>query len=741
MEKRLFIVANRLPVTVELQDGRPQCRQSSGGLISAVNAYLKCDGRDVFRERLWAGVPDCDEMTWQQAVDTENADFTYLPVFADQKLYERYYDGLANSLLWPLFHYFPSYAEFHEEDHQAYMAVNRLFADRLLAEVRTGDTVWIHDYHLLPLAAMLRQRSPGLAIGFFLHIPFPAFEVFRLIPKSWQRELLTGMLGADVIGFHTDTYRRHFLEAAEKVLQLTATGAELGWDARTVSTGVFPVGIDFEAFHNAGERPEVQQLTEYYRSLKDHKQMLFSVDRLDYTKGLHQRIKGYEKFLLQHPEYMGQVVFVLVIVPSRHHIKAYAEWKRLIDEYIGDLNSSLGTIDWKPVIYQYQHLTTDELAALYRACDVALITPLRDGMNLVAKEFVASRDEQDGVLILSELAGAATELSGALLINPNDAGEIALSIRSALQMDAVEQTARLRMMQDQVRRNDVNHWATTMLKQLEQAGRRRLETTTQDLDLFSRARLLERYTTAGKRLLLLDYDGTLSPFADRPEAALPSDELLALLARLAGDTATDVYIVSGRDSSTLQNWFGHLPVGLVAEHGAKIRRIHRQWEVKAPGLDHCWPVIEQLMDSYVRKCPHSFVERKEFSRAWHYRNADPFQGEQRAAELYTGLQEQAANLPVKILNGHKVIEVRGREVNKGNAVASLLADAAYDFVLCAGDDETDEDMFRVLAKVGGAFTVRIGPQPSLAAYRLYTPYQVHTLLENILNCPKPPRAG
>ena len=740
IEKRLFIVANRLPLTVELQDDQYQCRPSSGGLISAVNAYLARDGRDQFRQRLWVGVAGCDEATWEHAVNTIDADFNYLPVFPDAETYEHYYDGFSNSLLWPLFHYFPSYAEFHEADFAAYIDVNRQFASRLLAEVRPGDVIWIHDYHLLPLAAMLRRQCPDLSIGLFLHIPFPVFEVFRLIPKPWQRELLTGMLGADVIGFHTETYQQYFLQAAEQVLQTDAAGGELAWEGRAVSTGAYPVSIDFDLFHDANLQEDVQQLVSHYQSIKENKKMLFSVDRLDYTKGVHHRIKGYKKFLLQHPEYCGRVVFILVIVPSRHHIKTYAERKSMIDEYIGDINSSLGTIDWKPVIYQYQHLEFEELAALYRACDVALITPLRDGMNLVAKEFVASRNDGTGVLILSEMAGAAAELSGALLINPNDADEIASTIKIAIEMDGKEQEERLNVMQAQIKTHDVNHWASAMLKKLEEVTVRRIAHAARHIDPFSRASLLEHYAAASKRLLLLDYDGTLSPFAARPEQAIPSPELLTLLAQLTRHTDTDVYIISGRDSATLESWFGHLPIGLVAEHGAKIKKIGGSWSAITDDLKACWPQVEKLMAAYIAKCPGSFVEQKEFSRAWHYRGTEPFHGALKAAELYRELLDCVGPLPLQVLNGHKVIEVRSRLVDKGKAVTGLLTNADYDFILCVGDDETDEDMFRAMAGIPGAFTIKIGEQPSLAIYRLHTPYQVHALLENILNSPKPMRS-
>ncbi|GAA4100624.1 bifunctional alpha,alpha-trehalose-phosphate synthase (UDP-forming)/trehalose-phosphatase [Mucilaginibacter panaciglaebae] len=706
-----------------------------------MNAYLAHDGRDRFRQRLWVGVPGCDEAAWQHAVSTADTDFNYLPVFTNAETYEHYYDGFSNSLLWPLFHYFPSYAEFHKTDFAAYMDVNRQFARRLLAEVRPGDVIWIHDYHLLPLAAMLRRQSPDLSIELFLHIPFPVFEVFRLVPKPWQRELLLGMLGADVIGFHTDSYQRYFLQAAEQVLQTVPVDGELTWEGRAVSTGVFPVSIDFDMFHDAGLKNDVQELTTHYQSLKHNKKMLFSVDRLDYTKGVHHRIKGYKKFLLQHPEYCGQVVFVLVIVPSRNHIRTYAERKRMIDEYIGDINSSLGTIDWKPVIYQYQHLEFNELAALYRACDVALITPLRDGMNLVAKEFVASRNDGTGVLILSELAGAATELNGALLINPNDADEIASTIKLAIEMGSSEQQERLNAMQIQIKTHDVNRWAANMLQRLEEVTVRRITNAARHIDPFSRASLLAYYTAASERLLLLDYDGTLSPFTARPEQALPSPELLMLLTQLGKHTNTDVYIVSGRDSASLENWLGHLPIGLVAEHGAKVKKIGHDWSVIADDLKAFWPQVEKLMAAYVSKCPGSFMEEKEFSRAWHYRETEPFHGGVKAAELYRELLDCIGPLPLQVLNGHKVIEVRSRLVDKGKAVTGLLKGAKYDFILCVGDDETDEDMFRATAGIRGAFTIKIGEQPSLATYRLHTPYQVHTLLENIINSPEPRRSA
>lgn len=736
MNKRLFIISNRLPLTVEKNQGVYTIRQSSGGLISAISAYLNKDGKDTFTEKIWAGVPGCTQIAWDAAVAAEQADYNYLPVFVNNKKYDAYYNGFSNSLLWPLFHYFPSFAEYRLSDFQAYMDVNSVFAEKLSLVLKPDDVVWIHDYHLLPLAGMLRKVMPSVTIGFFLHIPFPDYELFRVIPKQWQRELITGMLGADLIGFHTIEYAAYFLATAGIVLKVKQDGQYLQWESRQIKADAFPISIDFNLFHQAYSEIRVSAIRQGYLKLKGDKQLLFSVDRLDYTKGILNRIKGYKKFLVQNPEYIGRVVFALINVPSRDGIKQYAEKKRIIDEYIGNLNSTMGSIDWKPVIYQYQHLEFEELIALYTTCDAAVITPLRDGMNLVAKEFVASRKDKKGVLILSEMAGAAKELTEALLINPNDTVEIADTIKSALEMNEQEQADRLNAMQERIARYDVNVWSADFFDQLAKVKSLQSAFEIKLLDNFAKVNLLNKYATAAKRLILLDYDGTLVPFSKVPRLALPSNELLQLLKQLADNYQNDVYIISGRDSVTLENWLGHLPVGLIAEHGAKMRLKGHDWETQVvDDREDYMRRIKELMNKYVSKCPHSFIEQKEFSIAWHYRNADTFQGNIRAKELFDALTDYTAQLPLNVLNGHKVIEVRGQEVNKGIAVAKVLKTAKYDFILCLGDDQTDEDMFKQLMGVNNAFTVKIGNQPSFATFNMLSPYQVQSLLQTIVEYP------
>jgi trehalose 6-phosphate synthase/phosphatase len=317
MSKRLLIISNRLPLTVEKNGNEFTCRQSSGGLIAAVSAYLNRDGKDAFSEKIWIGAPGCEAEEWNAAYENCETDFKYRPVFIDAEKYDAYYNGFSNSLLWPLFHYFPSYAEYQPAAFDAYMEVNRIFSELVKAEIRTGDLVWIHDYHLLPLAGMLREAFPGLTIGLFLHIPFPAYELFRVIPNEWQRELLTGMLGADLIGFHTMEYAAYFLTALEQELKLKPEESVVFWNDRHIKIEAFPISIDFQHFQDTASQEAVAVKREQYLQLKGDKKMLFSVDRLDYTKGIHNRIRAYKKFLIKHPEYLGRIVFTLVIVPSR----------------------------------------------------------------------------------------------------------------------------------------------------------------------------------------------------------------------------------------------------------------------------------------------------------------------------------------------------------------------------------------------------------------------------------------
>ncbi|HEX8059981.1 MAG TPA: trehalose-6-phosphate synthase, partial [Cyclobacteriaceae bacterium] len=414
---RLILVSNRLPLKATKQDGKTIFTESDGGLVSALKSYFDKNTDVRFEEKFWVGAADFTEKKWKRATSKGQLSSTYQiePIFFEEKMFDKYYNGFCNATIWPLFHYFPSYVEYEESTFEAYERVNEMFRDKILSFIKPGDTIWIHDYHLMLLPAMIREAQPGVTIGFFLHIPFPSFEVFRILHREWKKKIINGLLGADLIGFHTSEYLQHFLKTVTMVSGLDHRYREVFNKKGIVKADLFPISIDFEKFFGAGLNPAVlthkQQIRERFGD-----KIIFSVDRLDYTKGVSQRLSGFAKFLELYPDWRGKVVFIMVVVPSRQIVSKYNERRKMIEEQVGRINGKYSTLEWQPIIYRYSSLPFDELCALYQSASVALITPLRDGMNLVSKEYVASRTNEDGVLILSELAGAANELGEAMLV-------------------------------------------------------------------------------------------------------------------------------------------------------------------------------------------------------------------------------------------------------------------------------------------------------------------------------------
>lgn len=729
MGKRLFIVSSRLPITIDDEQG---VQQASGGLVTAVNSYLKKRSSNEYDEVLWAGVPGCTLSSWVASIkNVGETSYTYLPVFVTEAEYNGYYNGHSNSVLWPLFHYFPSYAEYSVQCYNCYQKVNEQFAETLLMHLRPTDTVWIHDYHLLPLAALLRKAIPELTIGFFLHIPFPSFEIFRLLPKKWQEDLLSGMLGADLIGFHTIDYASHFLQSVLMILGLDNDRHIIHHDNRLIKIDVFPISIDYEKFHNAYNDEAVVRQRQSFQKEMPSRKIIFSVDRLDYTKGVHNRLKAYEYFLQTNPEYSGKVVFILVIVPSRDTIPRYAERKKMIDELISHINSKIGNIHWVPVIYQYTYLDFTEMMALYSACDLALITPLRDGMNLVSKEFVASRMDKKGVLVISEMAGAARELTDALTINPNDILDMAQKIKEGLEITVEEQASRLEAMQKRIANYDVQTWAEDFMTELYNIKQKQQTFQIKFLDSYSKRLVYDSYRSSRKRLLLLDYDGTLVPFSQNPDQAVPGPGLVELLKGLSEAKENEVYLISGRSSSWLEKHFGKLPLHLIAEHGARYKQKHGEWITEVQTHNEWREQVHNIMEMYVRRCANSSVEEKEFSMVWHYRNCNVEQGKLRANELTSELNEYIRNRHLQVLMGNKIVEVRQSGINKGSFIKRVIEADKHDYIFAVGDDRTDEDMFRELIDQKNTYTIKVGPEASYAQYNLHTPHMVVSLLEGL----------
>lgn len=730
-------MSNRLPVSISGENKEAKITPATGGLVSAVKGYLE-KGEVPFSEVYWAGVPGCSPSTWNEASHhLPETSFSYLPVMIFKEQYDHYYNGFSNCVLWPLFHYFPSFAEYNQNDFDEYIRVNEHFAEILSHSCRENDTVWIHDYHLLPLAAMLRKTLPGITIGFFLHIPFPSYELFRLLPKNWQEELLKGMLGADLIGFHTMDYASHFLQSVQMVLGLNHERNILRHRGRLIKVDVFPISIDYNRFHDAFHSKEIIASRQYLREKMNGWKIIFSVDRLDYTKGVQNRLRAYEHFLKQNPEYQNKVVFIMVVVPSRDNIPKYTERKRMIDELVSRINGTLGNLHWQPVYYQYNYLSFEEMVSLYTICDVALITPLRDGMNLVSKEFVASRSDKKGVLVLSEMAGAARELTDALLINPNDTKELAATIKDAVTMDEKEQELRMERMQKRISNYDVTAWAEDFMKGLETIKQKQQSFQEKFLDDYSRIHLLESYRKASQRLLFLDYDGTLVSYSSSPELAVPGNHLLELLKKLSSVPENKVFLISGRNSHWLEKHFGALPLHLVAEHGARVKYHSSDWKTQVQTSGDWKAGVHNIMEVSVRRCPHSFIEEKEFSMVWHYRNADAQQGKLRAKELVTELHSCLHDQNLEVMPGNKIIEVRNKGIDKGSAIKKILANEPHNFVFAVGDDKTDEDMFKVLTGKNNSFTIKVGPNASYAQYNLLKPQMVISLLENMKHISMP----
>ncbi|HYG33161.1 MAG TPA: bifunctional alpha,alpha-trehalose-phosphate synthase (UDP-forming)/trehalose-phosphatase, partial [Clostridia bacterium] len=498
---------------------------------------------------------------------------------------------------------------------------------------------------------------------------------------------------------------------------------------RIVKVDTFPMGIDFARFAQMASSSETEARAIELRSRCAGQKVIFSVDRLDYTKGLINRLRGYDLFLKCNPEWHGKVVFVVSVAPSRTGVESYKAMKEELEQTVGRIVGAHGNVHWTPLVYQYRNLGFEEIVAMYRACDVALITPLRDGMNLVAKEFIASRPDQTGVLILSEMAGAAQEMAEALIINPFHADEFAHALEQALTMPPEEQIRRNTLLQERLRRYDVNRWADEFINTLVVAQKNEAAQHARWLTGKAQTALVQQYQTASCRALLLDYDGTLVPFVDNPKWARPDSDLMDLLGELCENPGNELVIVSGRRRADLEEWFGHLPLSLIAEHGVWLRPKDSDWRPLKALTTEWKERVRPILQTYVDRLPGAMLEEKEYSLAWHYRKADPEQASMRAKELLDDLADYTRNIDVQVLEGNKVLEVRNTGVTKGTAASEWLAARTPDFILAIGDDWTDEDLFRSLPPT--AFSVRVGLATTAARYYLGSHTAVRRMLRGL----------
>ena len=724
---RLLIVSNRLPVTVRVDQGEISVSPSAGGLATGLRGPHEKSGG------LWLGWPgDVGNLKddKRKELDQKLADLRTVPLYLGGSEASRFYEGYSNGVLWPLFHSLIDRLPLESRDWEVYQKANQRFADLTVEHYRPGDTIWVQDYQLTLVPGMLRKRLPNARIGFFLHIPFPSSDTFRVLPR--REEILTGMMGADLIGFHTFPYLDHFARSLLRLLGAEVEVDRVRYEGRNVQLGVFPMGIDSAHFTELAAGPEVSDQVKEILEKAGGRRILLGVDRLDYTKGLPRRLLAFERLLEREPGLREKIQLVQVAVPSRTKVDAYVKLRRQVDELVGRINGAFGTVDWTPIHYLYRSIPETQMIALYRAAAVMLVTPVRDGLNLVAKEFIASRVDDDGVLVLSEFAGVATELGEALHVNPYDIERTAATMARALELPPEERKARMSAVRRRILKHDVHQWVSAFLAALDSASSQSesepavTQATASEIEA-----LVGQVRAAPSLTLLLDYDGTLVPFAGTPDRAAPDEALLALLGALAGRPNTRVHVISGRSSKDLERWLGHLPVGLHAEHGL--------WSRAAPGapwqklLDPPtdWKQqVRPILELFTSRTPGTLIEEKTATLAWHYRMADPSFAAIQAKELRLHLNDLLSNLPVEVVPGHKVLELRVQGANKGAVVSTVLPQEGQT-VLAMGDDHTDEDLFAALPS--GAFAVHVGPGESRAPYRLSGPYAARRLLQSLVS--------
>ncbi len=709
----ILVVSNRLPFTVHRGPRGLERRHSAGGLVAALEPTLRKRGGT------WVGWPGA-ELKPGEHVSAASKPYRVCPVLLSEADVTRYYHGFSNRTLWPLFHSFPERTRFDQRDFSTYEKVNARFAAAAAAEAEGVDLIWVHDYHLMLASQRLREQRPDARIGFFLHIPFPPYDIFRLLP--WDRELLRGVLAADLVGFHVHGYAQNFLDCAERRLGVRVDREHMlvEYGDRTVQVGNFPIGIEFEQFEKralaAPPAPEAQS-----------ERIVLGVDRLDYTKGIPERIRAFERLLELHPRHRENIVLLQLAVPSRSQVVEYRDLKREIDELVGRVNGRFATATWSPIRYLYRSFNPDRLAALYRDAEVGLVTPLRDGMNLVAKEFVACQVKESGVLVLSRMAGASETMHEALLVNPYDIEGTAEAIHRALTMEETERRSRMAALRHRERAESIDVWVQRFLDAA--LSRRAHLEPPSDADF-------ERWLADalhGKRLaLFLDYDGTLTPLCDHPRDAVLSSRMRAALEACTARPNIDIAIVSGRAQSDIRRMVNIPDLLYVGNHGLEIAgggipEFHHE------DLVHYRVRTQELAQKLSAIASDgAWVEEKGHTLTFHYRNVPGALREALAEEVrsivhHFGFQARPA---------HAAVEARPPiGWDKGRAVLHVLRERySVDWservrVVYVGDDETDEDAFRMLTGLGVTFRVGSPDALTAAARRLANVDAVQALLE------------
>lgn len=536
----VIIVSNRLPMSVKKVDGKLEFSASIGGLATGLSSYA------TKRQSKWIGWPGivAEELTEQdkQLIAKRLKKEHCYPVFLTQRQLDHYYWNYSNSVLWPFLHSLPTDPAKYERDWATYRKVNQMFADAVIALSLPKSTIWVHDYLLMLVPEMIRNERPYDSIGFFLHTPFPDAEHYKTLPHG--KSLLKGLLGADLVGFHTPAYVDNFLDACQELsIGLVSTGRVV-LPERTIRVTDFPISIDYTKYAKATQLPavraEVRRLKKKYGKYK----IILAFDRLDLTKGFLVRLKAYRQFLQENPLLRSKVQMIMIAAPSRTDLLPYRKLKEQVETLVKEINEEFGTTRWKPIEYMFQSLPFEQVTAFYEIADIAFITPVKDGMNLMAKEYIATKRDKKGVLILSETAGAAQELTDAILVNPARPRTLVNALSTALTMRPNELKDRLSTMQDHLSSHTIHHWTRSFMSSLQTSSGIPLRTS--HFTRQTENQLLADFHAARNRLILLDYDGVLIELAEKYYQAKPPRAVVQLLRRLAEDPANHIVVISGR---------------------------------------------------------------------------------------------------------------------------------------------------------------------------------------------------
>ncbi|KAG2680307.1 hypothetical protein I3760_11G094300 [Carya illinoinensis] len=779
---RMIIVGNQLPLKSHRSDnGQWSFSWDDDSLLLQLKDGL---GEDV--EVIYIGClkeeihPNEQEDLAQTLLET----YKCVPAFITPELFSKFYHGFCKQHLWPLFHYMLPLSpdlggRFDRSLWQAYVSVNKIFADKVMEVISPDDDfVWVHDYHLMVLPTFLRKRFNRVKLGFFLHSPFPSSEIYRTLPV--RDELLRALLNSDLIGFHTFDYARHFLSCCGRMLGLSYQSKRgyigLEYYGRTVSIKILPVGIHIGQLQSVlnltGTESKVAELRDQFRG----RTVLLGVDDMDIFKGISLKLLAMEQLLIQHPDKRGKVVLVQIANPARGRGKDVQEVQSETTATVSRINETFGRQGYKPVVLIDTPLQFYERIAYYVIAECCLVTAVRDGMNLIPYEYIICRQGNDkldatlglntltpkkSMLVVSEFVGCSPSLSGAIRVNPWNIDSVAEAMDSALIVSEAEKQLRHEKHYRYVSTHDVAYWARSFLQDLERACRDHLRRRCWGIGFglgfrvialdpnfrkLSVDHIVSAYKRTKSRAILLDYDGAMVLPGSISNTA--NTEAVGTLKSLCRDPKNVVFIVSGKDRKTLVEWFSSCErIGIAAEHGYFLRPNHEaDWETCVSVPDFDWKQIaEPVMQLYTETTDGSTIETKESALVWNYQFADPDFGSCQAKELLDHLESVLTNEPVSVKSGQHIVEVKPQGVNKGIIAEYLLSTMRQkgmlpDFVLCIGDDRSDEDMFEVimsakdsLSQVAEVFACTVGQKPSKAKYYLEDTTEILRMLQGLAN--------